>query len=134
MNNTLKVFKFTRRSCCFEGLLVDEGKLGKFEGITACTYYYSILFWWLEQCKHLFCPLRLETVCHVLRKQLFAGIIFPCVLTYKLRIVLNELQWHALLNGPVFRVYIAFLREISEDNGCNRWLLCGGYAALCMQA
>ena len=64
-------------------------------------------------------------MCHVLRKQLFAGIIFPCVLTYKLRTVLNELQWHALLNGPVFRVYIAFLREISDDNGCSRWLLCG---------
>ena len=70
-------------------------------------------------------------MCHVLRKQLFAGITFPCVLTYKLRTVLNELQCHALLNGPVFRAYIAFLREISDDNG---WLLCGGYAALCMQA
>ena len=79
-------------------------------------------------------PIRLETVCHALRKQLFAGIIFPCVLTYKLKSVLNELQWHALLNEPVCRLYIAFLREINGDNGCNRWLLCGGYAALYTKA
>ena len=48
------------------------------------------------------------------------------MLTYKLRTVLNELQWHALLNGPVFRVYIAFLREISDDNGAVGGFFVGG--------
>ena len=86
-----------------------------------------------ENCKHVFGPLKHKTVYNVVTDQLFWGIISVIVLIHELITELSDSQCFAPLNRPELEACISLLREIQEVSEWSRWLLCEGYAPICMQ-